>query len=232
MMVGPGGQRCRWIVYGLSAIVGILILVLIALWASHDCDAQRLQMNEGHECPLNRPSTHVLIDKAAHDALDELIVLQRDENEYAVVALLLRYALAQRAFHARDRYGVGTQLYANPKHGSGIADLFQHHGVVDAFDSTALVEADYDSGPHPKILHGYFFRSIVRDRGSALDSRVRCGLSAAPAHYMRSGRHMIVVDERGRVYATDAGNFVNNTVEVEPPREWPDVDARGWFRVH
>jgi len=146
------------------------------------------------------------------------------------VAGLRAYLSAQNQFKRTDFYGIGKKVYANPFNGNGLADLYQlgypSAPRGEAFGMIDVTFADASArNPSPKPKAGYLYADITSCANVPYDHTMDCGLCAVPASYIRSGRHIFIIDVTGTVYQKDAAAeypWIQTGDPVPPLTRYPD----------
>ena len=143
-------------------------------------------------------------------------------NETAAIDALNTYASAQVHFHRNDHYGIGKQVHANPRDGTGFPDLHEIGGPGPGSKVLNLIDRDLAEATSPeRAMRGYWFVDITGDANGPYDHSKQFGLCAVPAEYRRSGRRTFIIDVRGKVY--------QSIIEGDSLTTWPDLEEEGWI---
>ena len=180
--------------------------------------------------------------------LDEILRRRIGRNELAAIQVSLAYVQAQNEYASLDPGGLGPHTYAqrivsSPGKKDGLYWPTAEGEEPSPFgDLAAQASAEgYKVSQAPIPYHGYFYRILKRQGGSAaggaydyvVNGKMIGGfaLVAYPANYGNSGIMTFMVNHDGTVLQKDLGpQTVKDAAKIEsfaPDQTWTKVDASG-----
>jgi Protein of unknown function (DUF2950) len=178
--------------------------------------------------------------------LDEILRRRIGRNELAAIQVALAYVQAQNEYASLDPAGLGPHAYAqhivsSPGKKDGLywpTAEGEEPSPLGDLAAQATTEG-YKIGQKPIPYHGYFYRILKRQVGSApggaYDYVVKgkmiggFALIASPAEYGNSGIMSFMVNQDGTVFQKDLGPATAKRARAidayAPDQSWTKVDA-------
>jgi len=159
----------------------------------------------------------------------EMMHYRIESIEERALTALQDISKGQASFREGTYYGEGRHVYANPRDGRGLVDLYQlEGGRKTALVTAAVADAAADVAP----ASGYYYASVPCE-----DYEKQFAVCATPAGYARTGRHVYFLDTTGVVYRIDPRELdpsLRSGDRVKPLAARPSRDElmeRGWLPV-
>lgn len=178
--------------------------------------------------------------------LDEILRRRIGRNELAAIQVALAYVQAQNEYASLDPAGLGPHAYAqhivsSPGKKDGLywpTTEGEEPSPLGDLAAQAATEG-YKIGQRPIPYHGYYYRILKRQGGSApggaydyvVNGKMIGGfaLIAYPAEYGNSGVMSFVVNQDGTVFQKDLGPTTAKRARAieayAPDQSWTKVDA-------
>jgi hypothetical protein len=144
------------------------------------------------------------------EGAQEILFRRIGRNELTTIRVCQAYVDAQKEYAAKAHDGKPAGVYAQriastPGKQDGLywkSDDPEHRSPLGGFAAEAAAEGYRHVEGQPSAYHGYFFRILAGEGGSA---KAGFGLIATPAVYGSSGVMSFLVNQDGVVYEKDLG---------------------------